>query len=171
MCQACGQRRATIHLTDFGEHGPVQTHLCEDCYGQQEGVPFLGHTKQVQQKIVQQLIGAIAPEMAKLTTKECPQCGMDYLEFRHTLRLGCPHDYDAFQEALDELLERMHRGNRHIGKVPHGAAQHGAAGAALGVLERRLEQAVSREDFSTAARLRDRIRSVEEQKRAGETGQ
>lgn len=158
ICQECGQRRASIHLTDFGPSGPQQLHLCEECYNKRSDVPPLD-----QNKVVAQLIAALAPEMQKLATSKCPDCGMSYLEFRQTFRLGCPKDYDVFREPLDEFLGRIHIGNRHLGKAPKGRAQRDTSGARLDVLQRKLAGAVEKEDFREAAGLRDEIREMEQQ--------
>ena len=155
-CEECGQRKATIQLTVFVEGQPVQKHLCDECYGNQDDLPPLSPSK-----IFAQIIGALAPELAHVGAKQCPECGMTYLEFRQRLSLGCPKDYDVFSEPLDELLERIHGANRHVGKVPSGSAQKAARGPRLEVLRRELEEAVAQERFEQAAGIRDEIKELE----------
>ncbi|GAG52663.1 unnamed protein product, partial [marine sediment metagenome] len=121
MCQECGKQKATIHLTDFVDGEPVQTHLCEECYGSKKGMPSL-----LQSKLFAQFISVIAPDVQKMTDEQCPKCGMGYLEFRQSLRLGCPEDYEVFEEPLRELLVRIHGAEQHVGKIPVGTAQRGA---------------------------------------------
>ena len=161
ICQECGQRQATMHLTDFVDGKAVETHLCEECYGKKDGLPPLSTPK-----LLEQIFCAIAPELRKLGAKRCPRCGISYLEFRQTLRMGCPNDYEVFSGPLDDLLKRLHGANRHVGKVPVGAAQSGTRRQRLAVLQRELSQVVSREDFQRAAQLRDEIKKLE-QKGAG----
>ncbi|HEY8506602.1 MAG TPA: UvrB/UvrC motif-containing protein, partial [Gemmataceae bacterium] len=72
--------------------------------------------------------------------------------FQAAGRLGCPHDYEAFGTALAGLLERIHRADRHGGKVPR---RHPGGDAEL---RRQLRRAVREERFEDAARLRDLIR-------------
>ena len=81
-CEMCGKRDATIELTDFVDGKPVERPLCEKCYNKQEGVPPLSPSK-----VLNQLIGAVAPELHRLATLQCPSCGINYLEFRQTLNL------------------------------------------------------------------------------------
>ena len=157
MCQECGKEAATVHLTDFVDGKPVKVDLCEECYGKKEGLPPLP-----QSKIFAQIINAIAPDVQKMGTKACPECGITYLEFRRALRLGCPQDYEAFEEALDDLLERMHGANRHVGKIPAGLAQKQTRQLRLQALRRELEEVVSAEDYERAALLRDLIRGLEQ---------
>ena len=162
MCQECGKKRATIHLTDFRDGQPVQKHLCEECYGKKEGVPTLTSTQ-----LLAALAAAVVPELQKMAGRECPACGTNLLEFQRSLalgspRLGCPKDYEVFQDSLDELLRQMHGANRHVGKVPVGAAQKCAPEVPLEVLRRELEEAVRKENFERAARLRDQIKNWEQ---------
>jgi len=165
-CQECGKEPATVHLTEFIDGKPVKIGLCEECYGKKEGLLPLP-----QSKIFAQIINAIAPDLQKMGAKACPECGITYLEFRRALRLGCPKDYEAFGEALDDLLERIHGANRHVGKIPVGLAQNKIpVGLAqkqtrelrLQALRRELEQVVGAEDYERAAQLRDLIRGLEQ---------
>jgi len=165
MCERCGKEKATVHLTDFADGNPVQRHLCDECYGKEEELPLLSPGN-----LLSQLVASIAPELQQLAALKCPECGMTYLQFRQTLSLGCPNDYEAFSEPLDQLLENVHGAKRHTGRVPQGAAQQAGSGPALAVLQRRLDEAVKDEDFERAARLRDEIKTLE-QKSAERTDQ
>ena len=155
-CQECGKRRATVHLTAFVDGKPVQTHLCEECYGEKEGMPPLS-----QSKLFAQIVSAIAPDLRKMGTTQCPRCGITYLEFRQALRLGCPRDYEVFEESLDMLLERIHGADRHVGKIPSGSAQKKTRPLRLEAARRELEEVVQMEDFEKAAQVRDLIKELE----------
>jgi len=162
MCQKCGKRKATVHLTDLTTGKPVQMHLCNECYAAQEGV--LEHSPS---KLFAQLIEAVAPELKELSTKTCPKCGINYLEFRQKMTLGCPYDYEAFDQALEQLLERIHGATVHIGKVPRRLSGQGRSADELvaermRALEEQLEEAVAGEAYERAAKLRDRIRKLKE---------
>ena len=163
LCEECGKNKATIHLTDFVDGTPVKTNLCEECYSKKAGVPPLSSSQ-----LLQTLLGAMAPELQKMARQTCPFCGISYLEFRQNYRLGCQKDYEVFQEPLDELLKQIHGADRHIGKIPAGAAQEGALAIRMEVTQRELEEAVKKEDFEKAARLRDEIKKLE-RKGAGTT--
>ncbi|NLF22198.1 MAG: hypothetical protein GX590_03470 [Lentisphaerae bacterium] len=83
----------------------------------------------------------------------CPSCGMTHREFRKRSWLGCAGCYDHFAQALAPLLRDMHRGARHVGKVPRRAL----AAARREQLETELSQAVAHQQYEQAARLRDAI--------------
>jgi len=84
------------------------------------------------------------------------------VDFRNTGRLGCPHDYEEFREELSPLLENIHGETRHCGKVPRRLPQSKQTQSELLQLRKQLLQAVNKEAYEEAARLRDRIRRLEE---------
>ena len=60
------------------------------------------------------------------------------------------------------LLERIHRGQRHVGKVPPHAPKHeGPAGGIAWNCGNNSRQAVEHEAYEEAAQLRDLIRQKE----------
>jgi protein arginine kinase activator len=83
------------------------------------------------------------------------------MEFKAAGRCGCPHDYQVFREPMLPLLERIHRGVRHVGKVPPHAITHAALQTELRHLRQQLRAAVECEAYEEAARLRDLIRQKE----------
>jgi len=162
ICDACGEERAVIHLTEVVDGEPVQKHLCQECYEQQDGVPQLSASN-----VFSQLVQAVAPELKELSAKTCPECGTNYLEFRQTMKLGCPHDYEVFADALDQLLERIHGSTEHVGKMPSrrrgaGELSEREKKTRIEVLERQMQKAVEEENFERAAELRDRIQGLKD---------
>ena len=101
-------------------------------------------------------------ETAALNQRECPLCGIKFVEFRNSGRLGCPHDYQEFREELQPLLENIHGDTRHCGKTPRRLPQSQQTQSELIQLRKQLHQAVTREAYEEAAQLRDKIRKLEE---------
>jgi len=93
---------------------------------------------------------------------DCPSCGTSYATFRGSGRLGCPHCYVAFRRVLLPFLGRFHRQVTHLGKFPRHAAGSASRVGEITRTRIALEKAVAAEDFETAARLRDRIRELED---------
>jgi protein arginine kinase activator len=159
-CQRCKKTSATVHLTDIVKNEKRERHLCDQCAAE-EGITIKTHTpiNQLLTSFVLQQAGA--QELAGLT---CELCGTTFLEFRNSGLLGCPNDYDAFEKALLPLLERAHGegATHHLGKVPMGRTDETERRQReLARLRRELSQAVEREDYEAAARLRDEIKLVE----------
>src|SRR6516162_8300398 len=113
-CQRC-PKQATLHITEvLAEEQFEELHLCEDC-----AKKFLFEPVK---KKVPAGAGAAGGEAGggaeDLGGKQCESCGVKFVEFRNTGRLGCPHDYDAFRQELVPLLESIHGDTKHTGKVP-----------------------------------------------------
>ena len=105
----------------------------------------------VVQSLIVANVGELVGELAELA---CPDCGMKFMEFRAGGRLGCPQDYAVFSKGLMPLLQRFHGATRHVGKTAR--RREGAVERLR--LRTRLREAVGREDYEEAARLRDLLR-------------
>lgn len=158
-CQKC-PNPATLHITEvLGEGQFEELHLCEGCANKYLYEP---QASKAAAKTGTAETTSEADEAAALNQRECPHCGIKFVEFRNTGRLGCPHDYDVFREELAPLLENIHGETRHIGKTPRRLPQSKQTQTELMQLRGRLKQAINREDYEEAARLRDQIRTLEE---------
>lgn len=164
LCDRCGERQASIHLTQIVDNSVTTAHLCEQCAAEQgvkTGGPgaslplsgFLGSTGP----------GAAAVLAGGTDAGNCAFCGASLQDFRETGRLGCPDCYTTFAAQLRELLRRIHGASQHVGRLYLGTTAPGAAEAAklLAVLRERLRRAVETENFELAAELRDQIRGLE----------
>ncbi len=156
-CQKCA-KAATLHITEIlGEEQVEELHLCEECAQKYLYEP---HQKQVGGKAVPSH-GEEAEEPAVLN-RECDVCGIKFVDFRNSGRLGCPHDYEVFRDELIPLLENIHGETKHCGKTPRRLPQNKEMQSALTQLRKQLLQAVNKEAYEEAARLRDQIRRLEE---------
>jgi protein arginine kinase activator len=161
-CQFC-DNPATVHLTNLAKGGQKQVmHLCERCARKHNLIPDQP-TPHVDLKALLSLLAAPlshAAQAADPSALTCPTCGLQYGEFRAEGRLGCPDDYAAFRTVLEPLLERIHRAQAHVGKVPRRVRQQADA-AELKALKKQMRAAVKAERYEEAARLRDLIRQKE----------
>lgn len=160
-CQFC-DNPATVHLTNLSKgKKPQKLHLCEGCARKNNLIPDQPTPHVDLKALLSLLAGSFqqpdAPDPAALT---CPTCGLQYGEFRAEGRLGCPDDYAAFRPVLEPLLERIHRAQAHVGKVPRSVRREARA-AELKALTKQMKAAVKAEQYEEAARLRDLIRQKE----------
>ncbi|KPJ98021.1 MAG: hypothetical protein AMS20_16505 [Gemmatimonas sp. SG8_28] len=164
MCDRCGERKASIHLTQIVDNTVTTAHLCEACaadQGVKTGEPGASHP-------LSGFVGAPGPGAAAVLTGgvdagPCSFCGASLGDFRETGRLGCPHCYAAFEPQLRELLRRIHGASQHVGRLYLGAAAPATAEVPklLAVWREQLRRAIDTENFELAAELRDRIRGLE----------
>jgi protein arginine kinase activator len=157
-CQKC-PKAATLHITEIvSEEQVEELHLCEECAQKYLYEPS---QKQPGPKEATAISSDESEEPAVLN-RECEVCGIKFVDFRNTGRLGCPHDYEEFREELTPLLENIHGETRHCGKTPRRLPQSKQTQSELIQLRKQLLHAVNKEAYEEAARLRDRIRQLEE---------
>ncbi len=158
LCQRCKKNPATVHLTEIVDSEKKERHLCENCSVQE------GLVVQVQEPINELLAKFVmahagAQELAQLN---CQKCGMTFAQFRNGGLLGCPEDYKVFRKPLLALLERVQEGNtEHVGKVPGKKGDKRKRQHKIMQLKRKLQRAVSVEDYEAAAALLDQIDTME----------
>ena len=156
-CDKCG-KTATIHLTEIIDGEKIEKHFCQNC-ASTDGITIKAEIPigQLLEDFVLQSGGLDdTPELV------CDVCGMTFSEFRDAGLLGCPNNYDVFEEGLVGLLERAQEGAvQHIGKVPHGADDIQKRQMAILRLRSELKAAINNEDYERAASLRDQIKEIE----------
>lgn len=158
LCCICKEREATVHYTKIDGDKVQKVDLCEECSktkGVNDPVGFeladlllgLGASKEIEQ----------ASGGAEV---KCGRCGFTQADFKKAGRLGCPECYKSFAEGLEGLLKTMHKGTRHVGKVPDALRQSRELSDRLKTLQKRLAKAVEDENFEQAAALRDEIKQM-----------
>ena len=157
-CDNCGNKPATVHLTEIKGGKKLEKHLCEQCAAE-EGVTIKA---QIPLGEILKTLVAQSSQEKELSGLLCPVCGLTFQDFRQQHVLGCPNDYQVFETFLAGLLERAHEGaSVHVGKVPAHAGANERRQAELLRLRGQLKDAVTREDYEAAAALRDRIKEME----------
>jgi protein arginine kinase activator len=160
QCQVCKKSPATVHLTQIIENQVKKVDLCEAC-AKEKGVNDPNAFS-----LADLLLGLGASQKmeeattAKGTEVSCPNCGFTQADFKKTGRLGCSECYEVFADGLESLLKGMHKGIQHKGKVPPAQRRAADVEAKLGKLESALKAAIAKEDFETAATLRDEIKQA-----------
>lgn len=158
LCDICKKNVATVHLTQMVDGKTKKVDLCEAC-SKEKGVDDpTGFS------LADLLLGlGAAQEMEQAMSGaevRCPHCGFTQADFKKAGRLGCSECYTTFAEGLEGLLKSMHKGTRHIGKVPQAMRQNQELNDKLKTLQHKLDKAVSEEDFESAAHLRDEINQL-----------
>lgn len=158
LCQCCGKNPATIHITDIKDETKRELHICESCATEQGIGTGAAIVPDVLVDLIQGGMGQVEPAVTLL----CPHCGVTFDDFRTKGRFGCPRDYEVFEEALNPLLDKIHGSHRHTGRLPRGRRTVDTDLAdRLLRLRRELQEAIRKEDYENAARIRDTIRGIE----------
>ena len=162
MCDECGVRPASIHLTTFVNGEKQERNLCATC--------MTKYKKQLTNIDIHDLAGLLGGFFEKLASREreeedrfegvCPRCRTTYAEFKRTGAVGCSECYKAFYEPLEELLVRVHGNAQHSGRVPGGVDSKVAVKLNIDKLKQKLVKAIANEEYEDAAALRDQIRAL-----------
>jgi protein arginine kinase activator len=164
QCELCKIKAATVHLTEIIDGHRTESHLCQAC-AQKEGISIKS------QLSLNELLSSLIAAHQQTTDEEglaemeksCPVCGMTMDMFRKQAVLGCPNDYEVFGKTLEQLIEKAHDGNlTHKGKIPAGLSQEEISNTnKKEELKKQLDRAVAAEDYELAAKLRDRLKTMQ----------
>ena len=158
LCCVCKEKEATVHLTEIKGEKMQKVDLCEDC-AKQKGV-----NDPAGFSLADLLLGLGASQEIEQAgggaETKCPTCGFTQADFKKAGRLGCADCYKTFAEGLEGLLKTMHKGTRHMGKVPSALQQSRDLSDRLKTLQKKLAKAVSDENFEQTALLRDEIQQT-----------
>ncbi|MFO7848830.1 MAG: UvrB/UvrC motif-containing protein, partial [Spirochaetia bacterium] len=93
---------------------------------------------------------------------ECPNCLTGIKEIRDGETAGCPECYTAFRGHIDDLLSEYVDTISHKGRYPEKLRAYKTILVDKESLKKKLSEAVHEEEYETAAKLRDRIREMED---------
>ncbi len=156
-CDLCG-KPATVHLTQIVNGKMHKVDLCEAC-AQAKGVTDPGGFSLADLLLKASLNPeALGGESASPAVGvACPACGFTPADFKKQGRFGCPQCYQTFAGMVAPMLENMHKGVRHAGKVPEKALRRRSLAERVAELEAGLAAAIKTERYEDAARLRDEL--------------
>lgn len=167
LCQSCGKKPATTHIKTIVNGRLTEHHLCQEC-AQKEGYLHLHGGWDMD--LGSLLGGFIGKAPGGSQAARCPGCGASFEEISRSGKIGCAQCYETFRSQLVPVIQRIHGTTRHKGKVPGGSALRIAGGrhemmpvpeSPLEEKKRLLKEAVEKQDFETAAQLRDAIKEME----------
>jgi protein arginine kinase activator len=144
-----------VHWTQIISNKVHNVDLCEDC-AKKKGVTNPGGFS-----FADVLLKA-APGPDAMPVVRCEQCGFTQNDFKKHGRFGCPACYDAFKGMLEPLLDGMHKGTKHEGKVPRTAMDRQSLYDRMTKLESELTDAIKAERYEEAARYRDEINQMKQ---------
>jgi protein arginine kinase activator len=177
-CERCKQRPATVHVTKIVNNAKTESHLCEVCAG--ETGTDLGFLFEPNFSFHNLLAGLLenefgvksgnVPQSTKKSLRKCPTCGLTFTDFMNIGLMGCANCYETFKDNLDPLLRRIHGSTVHIGKVPKRTGGQVRVRKEIEQLRRKLQEAVNREAYEEAAKIRDEIKEKEKKLKGGDGG-
>ncbi|TPW21144.1 MAG: UvrB/UvrC protein [Elusimicrobia bacterium] len=158
LCARCKKNPATFVVKTIDDNQVTEAHLCLSC-AHEEGASAVPPAVAG----LLSLLGVVSPAKEKSVPARCPSCGLRWAEFRKTGFLGCASCYDTFADPLKVLLKEMQGSSKHAGKASPNAARSMDAkrrSDETAALRRRLDEALRREAYEDAAKLRDQLKKM-----------
>jgi protein arginine kinase activator len=162
LCDFCGKRQATVHLTEIIDQKISEIHLCQVCANKKSDE----FQKQFSMAdFLSELTDAEMPGQKPPHKSQCSNCGLTYKEFRKKGKLGCFRCYQDLVVQIEPLLKKIHGTVQHKGRFPKEKDKKQASlDQEIEKLKKSLARAVSIEEYEQAARLRDKINQLREKK-------
>lgn len=157
-CELC-DAKATVYYSQLIDGQMKKICLCESC-AENKGITdpsAFSMVDIIMDKEPQQAAVSAMP----MNLESCDNCGFTLADFKKVGRLGCSHCYTVFRGEVEGMLEKMHRGTKHVGRVPEGMMDALEKKQNLESLKQKLEDAISAEHYEDAAKLRDEIQAIE----------
>jgi UvrB/uvrC motif. len=175
LCDRCHKRYAKVLYTEIINGVKNEQHLCEECAAEYTSFhmdnPLLNPDVTLN-NLLSTLLGAYTPNKTQDSGEskqdlECSNCHTTYEEFLQRGRFGCAECYRSFHKELGKTLRGIQGAEVHAGKRPKGFATstdrklQGLSETERLTLE--LQEAIEKEEFEEAARLRDLIKQLKKE--------
>jgi len=175
ICDNCRKNEASIHLIQLNNTGEVKKFdLCKDCVRE---LSFLSE-EEIGQKEFGNSANILAIDLGFFSDNEsfdlfnnlnygskenrrCQFCNISLTAIKKIGRVGCPRCYEEFREELNPLIKLIQSGVEHKGKVPLNCNKRLKIEKKIKDLKFMLEEQIVIENFEEAAKLRDKITSLQ----------
>ncbi|KSV60033.1 UvrB/UvrC motif-containing protein [Acetivibrio ethanolgignens] len=183
LCDKCHKREAKVYYTEIINGEKKEQYLCEECAAKYTSFQIEKASSDsglggLLSSILSNYYGEKSKAPAsKEATMVCKSCGITYQEVLEAGKLGCADCYKSFGEMIERTLRQIQGADTHIGKSPTAFCGEVKKEKRIkkeppkkepDMLEKlsfQLQQAIEREEFEEAARLRDEIRALKKEVR------
>ena len=161
-CEYCKNQDATVHIVEIVGENRRSWHACEACAKDHS---VIDTERLLKEAGLENLLPMALPELIQDVPEEvheepevmCQHCGLTLSEFKAGGNFGCRHDYELFQNEVDQRLMRTQSASTHRGRGPARVIRQIEHAAREKELLDALDQAVRKEEFEEAATLRDQL--------------
>ena len=164
LCQNCGKNEATTHIKQIINGDMAESHLCADC------ASHLGYSDMFSgfglnlSELFGGFLGDMMPSISSGNSPRCPKCGTSFDEIARDGRVGCADCYRTFYDKLLPSIQRIHGKIKHSGKTVSAAPEQQKVESVEEKIEKlkaAMNDAVAKQDFENAAKIRDEIKALE----------
>ncbi len=181
LCEICKIREANIIYTEVIGGVRTEHHYCAQCAKELDFGPYsaIFDTGFPLGRFLSGLMGISGSEDAGEESAPqivCPTCGTTYQEFIDNSLFGCQDCYGVFDLLITDRIKQLQGSDSHKGKKPARFSKIIPASSSIvtgaepaddtereeqiNVFQARLDEALKKEDYESAAQCRDEIRRL-----------
>ncbi|NMB25582.1 MAG: hypothetical protein GX986_08625 [Firmicutes bacterium] len=169
LCEECRRRPATVHVTKIVNDSKTEFHLCQHCAEAKGELTLVSPVAFTFQEFLTGMLQQVPVPSQSPTVGMaiacCPNCGLSYSKIKEVGQLGCSVCYEQFKGQIQPLLRRIQGTTTHSGKAPGSQGVAIEQRRQIEALREQQRVAIGQEKYEEAAKLRDKIRSLEKELR------
>jgi len=168
LCEKCGKNEAVTHIRQNINGVQSESYLCENC-----AAGITGKINGEYSKLfsdfgfgIDSMLGSIfgqdflTENVIAKPEKSCKMCGSTISSIRNTGNVGCAECYSTFKDELMPLVQRIHGKTAHSGRGPVEEEAKKILMEKIADLENELKEAIDKEDFEEAVKIRDELKEL-----------
>lgn len=183
LCDNCKENEANIKYTQIINGVKKELNLCEKC-GKELGVVNMQFDMPIN---FSNFLGdflsdfneeAFLPDYGNKKELRCNICNSTLDDILSTGRFGCSNCYDIFADQIDEIIKKIQGSNIHVGRIGKAVEKNNIDEEnkeefankenkdipKLELLQQKLKKAIREERYEDAAKLRDEINDIKNEK-------
>lgn len=162
ICSKCKSNQATTHIKSVinGEYTDIW--LCPHCAKELGYSSFLNDAAADFSSFLGSFLGDGLPSRTSATRCRC--CGSSFADIARSGKVGCAGCYDEFYDELLPSIRKMHGNIEHKGKAALQASNEYKTKGRIEKAQAELDKAIKEQNFELAAKLRDEIKALKEEK-------
>ena len=176
LCEHCNYNEANVKYTQIVNGEKKEMFLCDKC-AKEMGIDTLNfdmpiHLSNFFDDILNDYDGTnFSTNLLGTQQLKCNQCQMTYEEFRQNGKMGCANCYEAFSDKIEPLIKRLQGSTNHLGRKSKNIVEpkgiHTNKNTKLEDVEKlkeKIKQLIKEENYEEAAKIRDEIKKIENEK-------
>ena len=192
LCQNCGKNEVNFRYTQIVNGVKKEMALCDKC-ARELGLEGLDFSMPINfssffSDFFNEYTEGLLPSFAQTKGLKCDNCGMTFDDFVNTGEFGCGSCYITFADRISPVLKKLHGSSKHIGrdykesideleynknkfKSAHKTENKEKNNVKLKEeskaekLQKDLQKAIKDERYEDAAKLRDEIKKLNNDKK------
>ncbi len=160
-CQSCHKNFASVRYAEVVDGVVKNVQVCQTCLDKLQRTMGGGFEYSSPSPFVRQESSSAEVSEVVHRAEKCASCAMELQHILDTGQLGCSDCYENFSIQSESILEGIHMGLIHRGKIPRQDDLRAKVRADLHSKRALLKSALSTENYEEAAALRDQIQALE----------